>query len=179
MTTTLKIFPRTIFYLAILFFLLLIGGIILFSIFSLEFKKSSDGSTLYLYLIFLIPMALLLTMTGTIKKRNSKNKNWGIAGLTILIAVAVFMIMFSLLMQVAFGGWTNEAILYRNNKNKNISINEQIWDVGALGYDRESKRIVELKPFLNYFYQVKQIDTGKLDKTEWKFVNEEGNIHYP
>ena len=117
-------------------------------------------------------------MTGTIKKRNSKDKNWGTAGLTILIAVAVFIGMFSLLVQT-FGGWTNERILYRNIKDNNISINEQIWDVGALGYARGRKRIVELIPMFNYFYQVKSIDTTKLDKSEWKFVNEEGDIYYP
>jgi hypothetical protein len=82
-------------------------------------------------------------------------------------------------MQVSFGGWTNEKILYKNIKDKNISINEQIWDVGALGWDRNSKRIVELKPFFNYFYQVKNIDTLMLDKKEWTFVDEEGDIHYP
>ena len=122
-------------------------------------------------------MALLLTMTGTIKKRNSKDKNWGIAGLTILVAVAIFLIMFSLLMQVAFGGWTNESILFRNKRNSGISINEQIWDVGALGYDRSSKRIVKLKPVLKYLNQVTPVDTGSLDKTEWIFVNEDGDIH--
>jgi hypothetical protein len=145
----------------------------------LEFKKSSYGNDVYLYLLFLIPLALLLTMTGTISKKNSKDKNWGIAGLTIFIAIAVFVGMFSLLMQVSFGGWTNERILYRNIKDKNVSINEQIWDVGALGFDRDSKRIVELNSIFIYFYQVKNIDTIKLDKSEWIFVNEEGDIHYP
>ena len=169
----------TIFWLAIAFFISLFAGLILFSLFSLEFRKSSYGNDLYLYLIFLVPIALLLTMAGTIKKKNSKNKNWGIAGLTFFLAISVFVVMFSLLMQVSFGGWTNEKILYRNIKDKNISINQQIWDVGALGYDRDSKRIVELKPIFNYFYQVKNIDTIKLDKNEWTFVNEEGDIRYP
>jgi membrane protease YdiL (CAAX protease family) len=169
----------TIFWLTITFFALLFTGLVIFSLFSLEFRKSNDGNNLYFYLIFFIPLALLLTMTGTIKKKNSKDKNWGIAGLTIFIAIAVFVIMFSLLLQVSFGGWTNEAILYRNNKNKNISINQQIWDVGALGYDRGSTRIVELRPIFNYFYQVKKVDTTTLDKSEWTFVNEEGDIHYP
>ena len=116
-------------------------------------------------------------MTGTIKKKNSKNKNWGIAGLTIFIAIGVFVVMFSLLMQVAFGGWTNESILFRNKRNSSISINEQIWDVGALGYDRNSKRVVKLKPVLKYLNQVTPVDTVSLDKTEWIFVNEDGDIH--
>jgi hypothetical protein len=110
MTTFISIIRLTIFWLAITFFILLFAGLIIFSLFSLEFKKSSYGNDFYFYLIFLIPIALLLTMTGTIKKKNSKNKNWGIAGLTIFIAIGVFVVMFSLLMQNAFGGWTNERI---------------------------------------------------------------------
>lgn len=170
---------RTIFWLTITFFISLFAGLILFSLLSLEFKKSSYANDLYLYLLFLIPLALLLMMTGTISKKNSKDKNWSIAGLTIFIAIGVFVGMFSLLMHVSFGGWTNERILYRNTKDKNVSINEQIWDVGALGFDRDSKRIVELTPIFIYFYQVKNIDIIKLDKSEWIFVNEEGDIHYP
>ena len=93
----------TIFWLAIAFFISLFAGLILFSLFSLEFRKSSYGNDLYLYLIFLVPIALLLTMAGTVKKKNSKNKNWGIAGLTFFLAISVFVVMFSLLMQVSFG----------------------------------------------------------------------------
>jgi len=163
--------------LTITFFIFLFAGLIIFSVFSLEFKKSSYGNEFYLYLVFLIPIVVLLTMTGTIKKKNSKNKNWGIAGLTIFIAIGVFVVMFSLLMQVAFGGWTNESILFRNKRNSSISINEQIWDVGALGYDRNSKRVVKLKPVLKYLNQVTPVDTVSLDKTEWIFVNEDGDIH--
>jgi hypothetical protein len=174
-----NIFRRIIFWAAILFFISLISGLILFSVLSLEFKNSSYFGDVYLYLVLLIPLAILFTMTGTIKKRNSSNKNWGIAGLTSIIAIIVFVTMFSLIMQIAWGGWANEAILYRNKKDNNISVNEQVWDVGALGYDRGSKRVVELKPIFYYFYQVRLIDTTHLDRNEWTFVNEEGDIHFP
>lgn len=179
MTTTASVIRKIIFGLTIIFFILLIVGLIAFSFFNVAFRESSDANTLYLYLIFLIPIALLFTMTGTLKKSNSQNRNWGIAGFTTFLAITIFLMMLSLFMQVGFGSWTNEAILYRNNKNKNISINLQIWDVGALGYNRETKRIVELKPFLKYFYQVKNVDTSSLNKSQWIFVNEAGNIHYP
>ena len=81
--------------------------------------------------------------------------------------------------KASWGGWTNETILYRNTKNKNITVNQQIWDVGTLGYDRDSRRIVKIRQVLKYFNQVKNIDTTRLDKNEWKLVNEEGDIHYP
>ena len=76
-------------------------------------------------------------------------------------------------------GWSNELILFRNAKTPTITINKQIWDVGALGYDRDRTRIVELKPVLKYLYVAKTVDTSELDKSEWNLVNEEGDIHFP
>lgn len=147
--------------------------------FSLEFSNSSYRTTLFLNLTYIIPVALLLTMTGTIKKKNSKKKNSNISALTIFSSFSVFFIMLLLNMQASWGGWTNETILYRNTKIESITINQQIRDVGALGYDRNSRRIVKIRQVLKYINQVKNIDTIKLDKNEWKFVNEEGDIHYP
>lgn len=169
------IFRWAIFYLTILFLLLLIGGFISFSLFSLEFRSIQLRNELSLYLCFLIPVAFLLTLTGTLNKRNSKDKNWGVGGATILIAFATFIIMFSLLIK-QFGVWKTKTILFRNEKNHNITISEQIWDVGAFGYDRNRIRIVKLKPVLKYFNQVKVIDTTQIDKTGWIFVKEEGEI---
>jgi membrane protease YdiL (CAAX protease family) len=167
----------TIFYLTIFFFFLLFVGLVSFSVFSLEFKSKTFGSTLYLYLLFLIPISIILTLAGTLNKKNTNNRNWVIGGLTILLVVATFLIMGSLLMHLTFGGWTNETILYRAKHNSNVSINEQIWGVGALGYNRNRTRIVKLKPVLKYLYQVTLVDTGRLEKAEWIFVNEEGDIH--
>ena len=125
MTTIINILRWTIFYLTILFLFLLIGVLISFSIYSLEFKSKTLGNDLFFYLVFLIPLAILLTLNGTLNKRNTSNRNWGIGGITVFSAIAVFLIMSSLLMQSG-GGWTNESILYRNKKDPNISINEQI-----------------------------------------------------
>jgi hypothetical protein len=76
-----------------------------------------------------------------------------------------------------FGGWKTQSILFRNEKNLSITISEQIWDVGTLGYDRNNTRIVKLRPVLKYLNQVTPVDTGSLDKTEWIFVNEDGDMH--
>ena len=142
MKTIINILRWTIFYLTILFFLLLIGALISFSTYSLEFKSKTFGSDLFFYLVFLIPLAILLTLSGTLNKRNTSNRNWRIGGITVFSAISVFLIMLSLLVQSG-GGWTNESILYRNKKEPNISINEQIWDAGALSSDRNMKRIVK------------------------------------
>ena len=78
---------------------------------------------------------------------------------------------------IGFGAWTNETILYRNNADKNITINQQIFDVGALGYG--GRRTVKLKPLFVFFQTVENIDITKIDKAKWTYVNEEGDIHFP
>lgn len=150
---------------------------ILFDAYSLEFKNQTTLGNLYLCSIIVIPVMLLLTMTGTIIKKNSTEKNGKIFGITLTLALGIFFTLLALGLRASFGGWTNEAILFRNKANKNISINEQIYDVGALGYDRNSKRIVKIKRVLKYFNQVMKMDTSKLNKEEWIFVNEIGDIH--
>jgi hypothetical protein len=54
-----------------------------------------------------------------------------------------------------------------NTHDKKITIVEQIYDVGALGRDRNRIRIVRIKPWGRYFNQVTSIDTSKLDNIEW------------
>src|SRR5690349_1219155 len=108
--TIANILRRTVFGLTILFFVVLLIGLILFSIFSLEFIDGSFGNDLYLFLMLTIPLALLLTMTGTIKNKNTQNKNWIIGVSTILFAVVCLGIMYSFMFQIAFGSWTNETI---------------------------------------------------------------------
>ena len=79
--------------------------------------------------------------------------------------------------KIGFGAWVNETILYCNKSNNQITINEQIFDAGALGYG--SRRIVQTRPFFYYFQTIKQIDTTKLNKDEWKLINKEGDIREP
>ncbi len=132
----------------------------------------------YYYFVFIaLPFSILLTLLGTIRMKYSKAKNWTIGVLTVLSAGLCFFILVSVMFPIGFGAWKNEVILYRNKTDKNISINQQIFDVGALGYG--GQRTAQLTPFLKYFQIIKQVDTTKIDKTQWIFVNEEGDIHYP
>ena len=121
------------------------------------------------------PIAILLTLFGTLKKENTKTRNWTYIGITILTSILSFILMISLIFNIGFGTWTTFAILYRN-KTENKVIKHQRYDIGALGYGRE--RIVEMKPFLKYWVLVTEVDTTKIDKKQWKFVNEAGDIKW-
>ncbi len=177
MTTPLNIIRRTIFGLTIIFIVSTILALTVGQSLPVEFKDNKMQGDFYSFVFTALPFAFLLTLNGTIKKKYEISKNWTIGILTVLTSGLCFFIIVNIMFSVGFGAWTNEAILYRNKDNKNETINQQIFDVGAFGYG--GHRTAKLKPFLKYFQTVTHIDTTKIDKTKWIYVNEEADIHYP
>ena len=175
--TKLNFIYKTIFWLTIIFIVSTILVLTIGQSLPIEFKDNNIKNNFYNFIFTALPLSLLLTLFGTIKKKNPIGKNWIIGILTILSAGVTFFILVGIMFSVGFGGWTNEKILYRHKTNKNITINQQIFDVGALGYG--GHRTAQLTPFLKYLQTIKQIDTNKIDKTYWISANEEGDIHYP
>ena len=175
--TVLNIIRRTIFWLTIVFIVSSVFELTVGQSLPVDFKDNKMQSDYYYFVFTALPFSFLLTLFGTIKKKNTKARNWTIGVLTTLSAGLCFFILVRVMFSIGFGAWTNEAILYRKKNNKNITINQQIFDVGALGYG--GHRTAQLTPFLKYFQTIKQVDTTKIDKTQWIFVNEEGDIHYP
>ena len=143
----------------------------------IEFKNNTIQSVFYTYMFFGLPISIGLTLFGTIKSQNNKLINLLIGFSTIVLSVICFFVLVTSMFSIGFGAWTNETILYRNNSNKEITINLQIYDLGAFGYGK--RRTAEIKPFFKYFENVKIIDTTKIDKTKWLKVNEEGDMHFP
>lgn len=157
---------------AISIFTLTIGQII-----PIEFKNNTNQSDFYSFIFFGLPISICLTLFGTIKSKNNKSKNLLIGFLTIVLSIMCFLVLVTSIFSIGFGAWTNETILYRNKYNKELTIKQQIYDLGAFGYGK--RRTAELKPFLNYFEIVKIVDTTKIDKTKWLKVNEEGDLNFP
>lgn len=166
------IFWITIMFILSSFFALTIGQHL-----PIEFKNTKISSDYYFIVFTYLPFAILLSLIGTIKKKNKIEKNWIIGIMTVIGAVACFFYLTSIMFSVGFGAWTTETILYENTDNKNITIKKQIYDAGALGYGGD--RIVKLTPFLYYFRIVEETDTTKIDKSKWIFVNKEGDIKVP
>lgn len=84
--------------------------------------------------------------------------------------------MVSLIFKIGFGAWTTVTTIYRH-KTEGKLIKEQLFDVGALGYG--GRRIVEIKPILNFLILPTQIDTLSINKNEWLYVNEQGDLKFP
>jgi hypothetical protein len=141
-----------------------------------EFSNNHVRGNFYNIIIQGFPIAILLTLFGTLKRENFKIKNFTIIISTLLIAILTFFAILNNIFLIGFGAWTTEKIVYRNKINQ-LEIKEQIFDNGAFGYG--NKRIVKTKPFLKYWIYPTEIDTTKINKNEWIFVNEEGDIKFP
>ena len=167
---------KVIFWTAIAFIGLTVFSLTIGQLLPFEFADNKVMHNFYDAIMQGLPVAILLTLFGTIKRDNSKAKNWTFFGLTVLTSIISFVLMVSLIFQLGFGAWTTVTTIYRH-KIKNIEIKEQWFDVGALGYG--GKRIVEIKPFLYFWILPTPIDTLTINKTEWGYVNEQGDIKFP
>lgn len=142
-----------------------------------EFSDRKTSSDFYNIILSGTPIAILLTLFGTLKQNHDKaRKLFTIFG-TIGLAMFAFMLLLNIVFTIGFGTWTTFNIAYENKTNPERQIREQRYDVGTLGYG--SDRIVEVKPFAGLFWQVSQVDTTKIDKTKWKRVDREADIKFP
>lgn len=173
MITTIK---KTIFWTAILFCMLSFFCLTVGQKLPYEFADNKVMHNFYNTIMQGLPIAILLTLFGTIKRENTKTKNWTFVGATVLTSIILFMIIVSLIFKIGFGAWTTVTTLYRHKTNDKV-IEEQIFDVGAFGFG--GRRIVEIKPILKYWILPTTIDTLKINKNEWEFVNEQGDIKFP
>lgn len=149
MTTSFNIILKTIFWLAIVFIIVALYALTFGQSSNIEFADWKLSRLFYDTIIQGLPIAILLTLTGSIKRRNEKSKNINLIVLTIIGSVISFFIMVSMLFSVGFLTITNDTLLYRNKTNPTTTIMVQTIGQGAIGSDRH--RAVKLEPFFLNF----------------------------
>lgn len=152
-----------------------IGVVLILLLFSIHLQ-STYSSGMQNIVVYGIPISILLTLFFTLSAKHKKSINLQFIIFTPIIAFCSFFatIFFALL----FGNdWVNLSILYENKMNRKETINEQLWDVGALGYG--GKRFVQVKPMFGIFEKVNEIDTSQINRDEWVWVNREGDLKMP
>lgn len=173
----LNILRHIIFSIALVFIGVSIFSLTIGQIINFEFVVTKTRFYYYTLVMFGFPIAVLLTLLGTIKIKYKRSTNLWTTGLTVISSVIFGIIVFGLALKIGWGSWVNETILYRNKQDLSTKIAYQIWDAGALGYGRH--RTVKLTPVFKFWNKVNEIDSVKIDKNEWKFVNEEGDLKFP
>lgn len=171
-----QLIKKIIFWTAIAFIVLTIFSLTIGQILPYEFADYKIMHKFYDIIMQGLPITILLTLFGTIKRKKTKTQNLTLLGLTVLTSLLSFFVMVSLIFRIGFGAWTTVTTIYRH-KTENKEIKEQQFDVGALGYG--GRRIVEIKPILNFWILPTKIDTAKMNKNEWILVNEQGDIKIP
>lgn len=167
---------KIVFFTALVFIVLAVFSFTIGQVLPYEFADPNLMHNYYDTLMYMLPIAILFSLFGWIKKKNSKTKNLIIALASIAASILSVVILFSFIFQIGFGAWTTLTIDYRH-KTENKTIKTQIYDVGALGY--KGKRTVEVKPILKYWILPTPIDTLTMDKSKWVYVNEPGDAKFP
>ena len=177
MSKGLKILRWILFILAIIFILVAVFAMTIGQKLPYEFDSKSLASVFYLLIFFGLPIAILLTLLGSIRRRRKSVLNISIGLLTVLLSVGTIYYLYLKMVLFGFGTWVNFNIAYENKANPKIKIVDQRYDVGALGI--KGMRTVKLTPFLGIFNRVEWIDTTALNKSEWVLINKEGDVHFP
>jgi len=135
-----------------------------------EFANNDLSSNFYDIIMSGLPIAILLTLVGTIKMKNERTNNIAIAVGTIFASIVSFFAIINIMFSVGFVVIENEAVLFRKKDNPNIIIATQ--SIGYGVFSEDGHRTVQLQPFLKFWNKVTVIDTTSIDKKQWEFVNE-------
>jgi hypothetical protein len=127
--------------------------------------------------VYGLPLVILLSLFLTVDKRNGVRRN-----ITWLILTPIFSYLSAMFMPIvvvfSMQHWVDFDIPYAHNEDSNRTIREQYYDLGALGYKRPG-RVVEVRPTLVFFEYCVPVDTNRLQKSEWRYVNREGDVKFP
>ena len=139
--------------------------------------QSNYQSTVEAIEIYGFPMVILLSLFLTLDKRNGIRRNISWVIVTPILSYTCIFLM-SIVMLFSTQHWIDFTIAYQNKKDPNRTIREQLLDLGAHGY-ADRGRVVEVRSTLGFFEYCIPVDTNKLQKNEWRYVNRDGDISFP
>jgi uncharacterized membrane protein len=161
------IFSASLLYLAITIAAFSIGQFI-----PIEFSDIKYRNLFYDIGFYGIPIATLLTLSGTLKNSDEAKRTVLKVWLTIFASGLSIVLLFTYILTLGFGAWTDQRVKFTNKENKGIRIVEQMYDIGAFGYG--GQRTVKTIPLTPWFNYIMLVDTAELDRSDWIFV-QKGN----
>ena len=115
---------------------------------------------------FGFPIAVMLTMTGTIK---SKDKA-GIIATKLVLTIVAAAFSFFIIVMTAFAGmcdWTTDKIFFENKQNSSIKIVQRSFGCGATDSSPATLKVFKVSEITPYLIWVTSIDTNQINKSEW------------
>ena len=115
------------------------------------------------------PIAILLTLTGTIKKADATSSVATKIFLTIGVAAfSVFVMVMTL-----FAGmcdWTTDKVFFENIKNPSVKIVQRDFGCGATDSSPATIKLFKVREITPLLIWVTPIDTNKIDKSDWNRI---------
>ena len=164
-------------WMTLLFFGIAIYAMTIAQILPIEIADWHDMHLFYDIIFQGLPIAVLLTLVWSLRKERSKRTNIAIGIATPVFAAATFFSTVFLMFSYGFGAWVDEEVIYENKNHPEVTINQQLWDMGALGYG--GQRTVQLTPFMGLWNLVQEVDTTRIEQSEWTLIQKEGDIKIP
>ena len=135
-------------------------------ILDIEFATDSIKSNYKEFMFFVVPIAILLTLLGTIKGKDNGSIIAGkVIGTVVLVAVTIFIMFMSIFADMCV--WTNREVLYEHKNDSNTKIIVRDFGCGATDSGPPTVAIYKVQYFTDYFIRATKIDTAKIDKKEW------------
>lgn len=165
---------KIVFWIAITFIGLWLLMPLLRWILDLEFATDSIKSEYKEFLFFTVPIALLLTLFGTIKSKDSRLKVVSkVFGTFVIVVITVLIMFISIFYDMC--SWTNRKILYESKNDLNTKIIARDFGCGATDSRPPRVGVHKVEYFTDYFIHTTEIDTAKIDKDEWSCIS--GTCH--
>lgn len=161
---------KTICWAAIVFLILWIIRPLVWYILGLEFASDSTNSSYKKLMFYAVPIAMLLTLFGTIK---AGDKGTQIAAKVLATVGVSFMVIFLMIISILTDMcvWTNGKVLYESKLEPNTKIIEREYGCGAFDSEPPTIGIYKVQNFTKYFIRSTEINVSSIDKNEWIPVN--------
>jgi len=165
-----KVVSKLIFWLSIFLIFVFVVLPIVIDFTSLEFANDHYKSEYEEIRFYLLPIIIWLTLFGTIKKKYSRERISVTVGLTVLASVVSFLFLFF----SVFAGmcaWTDNKTLFIKADDPTTKIILRDYGCGATDSGSPIYKTFKVKRLTSYLVSVNYIDTTKIDKTHWLYVN--------
>lgn len=159
-------FLKIIYWTSILLLCFWILTAILGNFIPLEFAYN-DSEFIYDSIRFYgFPIAILLTLTGTIKEKDTSGViATKIFGTIFVSAFSVFVMFMTL-----FAGmcdWTTDKVFFENNKNPTTKIVQRSFGCGATDSSPATIKLFKVREFTRHLIWITSVDTSQINKNEW------------
>jgi hypothetical protein len=148
----------------------IIGFRVLVSLTPLEYSSPRVEAAVNTTTGICIPLAIVLTLTRTLRDKESLFAGIGKVALTLF--VALFSLMIIIVASFNFCGWSDKNTVYYNNQSPQKVIVVREYGCGIFDSGYNTKEVLMVKPFIPGLNWTTKVDTLKNDNTKWsKFDN--------